>query len=31
MTYSDALGEKLVRETSDHGDLGTFGHGVVNQ
>jgi hypothetical protein len=28
---SDTLGEKLVAEASDHGDLGTLGHCVVEE
>ena len=28
---SDTLGDELVGEYSDHGDLGTFGHGVVEE
>jgi len=28
---SDTLGDELVGEYSDHGDLGTLGHGVVEK
>jgi hypothetical protein len=28
---SDTLGDELVGEDSDHGDLGTLGHGVVEE
>lgn len=28
---SDTLGQELVGKTSDHGDLCTFGHGVIDQ
>jgi hypothetical protein len=28
---SDTLGDELVREDSDHGDLGTLGHRVVEE
>jgi len=28
---SDSLGEKLIRETSGHGDLSSLGHGIVDE
>ena len=29
--HSDTLGEELVAETSNHGDLGSLGHSVVEE
>lgn len=31
LTHPDTLGDELVREGSDHTDLGGLGHGVVEQ